>query len=90
MTRRLHERSDGVPRTVTMRQARRALLAAGKLALVEAAIDAMPEPQRTEARIEWEYSNEVHRHQPLVLGLAPALSLSAGQLDALFVQAATL
>ena len=90
MTRRLLERNSGVPRTVTMRQARLALLAAGKLELVEAAIDAMAEPARSAARIEWEFSNEVHRTQPLVLGLAPALSLTTEQLDALFIQAAAL
>ena len=42
-----------------MRQARRALLAVGKLGAVDAAIAAMPEPQRSAARIDWEYSTAV-------------------------------
>lgn len=79
-----------VPAEVTMRQARLALLGAGKLAAVDAAIEALPEPQRSAARIEWDYSSTVRRSQPLVLALAPALGLSTGQLDALFITAATL
>jgi hypothetical protein len=76
-----------VPQSVTMRQARLALLGAGKLALVQPAIDALPEPLRSAANIEWEFSGEVQRHKPLVLTLGPALGLSAADLDALFVTA---
>lgn len=79
-----------VPAEVTMRQARLALLGAGKLAAVDAAIDALPDPQKAAARIEWDYSSTVRRQQPLVLALAPALGLSTGQLDALFIAAAAL
>lgn len=76
-----------VPAEVTMRQARLALLQAGKLADVDAAINALSEPQKSAARIEWEYSGTVRRRQPLVLALAPALGLTEAQLDALFVAA---
>jgi hypothetical protein len=79
-----------VPPEVTMRQARLALLAAGKLAAVDAAINTLPEPDRTAARISWEYSATVQRHQPFVLALAPALGLSEGDLNNLFIQADTL
>jgi hypothetical protein len=82
--------SAPVPDAVTMRQARRALHAAGLLSGVEAAIDALAEPEKTAARIEWEYSSEVQRHNGFVEQLAPALSLSEAQLDALFVAAAAL
>lgn len=78
------------PQEVTMRQARLALLGAGKLSAVDAAINALPEPQKTAARIEWEYSGTVRRNQPLVLALAPALGLTDAQLDALFVAAESL
>lgn len=76
-----------VPQEVTMQKARRALRAAGKLAAVEAAIDALPEPARSDARDQWEYSATVQRHNPLVLNLAQQLGLD---LDALFAQAAQL
>lgn len=80
--------SAPIQQEVTMRQARLALLAAGKLADVNTAIDAMPEPDRTAARIEWEYSGSVRRHQPFVLQLAPAIGLDSAGLDALFIDAA--
>ena len=78
------------PTVVTMRQARLALLANGLLAQVETAIEALPSPQKEAARIEWDYSSEVHRDKPFVQSLAAALSLTPAQLDALFVQAAAL
>lgn len=80
----------GVPRVVTMRQARLALLGAGLLQQVDLAIDALPEPQRSAARIEWDYSSEVHRDRAFVQQLGHALGLSDEQLDALFIQAAAL
>lgn len=79
-----------VPTQVTMRQARLALLAAGKLAQVDAAIDSLPEPQRSAARIEWEYSNAVQRSSPFVASLAPALAMTPAEIDALFVAASRL
>ena len=79
-----------VPSSVTMRQARLALLGAGKLAAVQEAIDALPEPTKTAAQIEWEYSNEVQRHNGLVAALGPALNLTSDQIDALFIEAAKL
>lgn len=79
-----------VPPSVTMRQARLALLGAGKLALVDAAINSLPEPARTQARITWDYSSEVQRHNGLVSQMAPALGLSSAQIDALFIAAAAI
>lgn len=79
-----------VPQIVTMRQARLALLGAGLLSAVDAAIDALPEPQKSAARIEWDYSSEVHRSRAFVQQLGAALGLDDQQLDALFTQAATL
>ena len=81
---------NGVPQTVTMRQARLALLGAGKLSLVDAAIDGMPEPQKSAARIEWEYSNEVQRNNSFVSALGPALGMTEEQIDQLFIAAAKL
>jgi len=79
-----------VPQSVTMRQARLALLGAGMLATVNAAIAAMTGTQGDAARIEWEFSSEVKRNQPLVMALGPTLGLSSAQLDALFITAAGL
>lgn len=82
--------TSNVPASVTMRQARLALRAAGKLAAVEAAIAALPDPAKTDAQIEWEYSNEVQRHNGFVSQLAPLLGMTEAQLDDLFIQAKAL
>lgn len=80
-----------VPAVVTMRQARIALLGAGLLDDVEAAIDAIADPAtRQAARITWDYSSEVQRHNGFVSMLAPAMGLTDEQLDQLFVAAAAL
>jgi len=79
-----------VPVAVTMRQARLALLGAGLLDDVETAIAALPSPQKEAARIEWEYSQEVQRHNGFVSVLAPMLGLTEAQTDALFIGAAAL
>ena len=76
-----------VPQAVTMRQARLALLAAGKLGAIAAAISALPSPQKEAAAIEWEYSQEVQRHNGFVSLLAPVLGMDAAALDDLFRQA---
>ena len=78
------------PAAVTMRQARLALLGAGLLVSVDAAINGLPSPQKEAARIEWEYSQEVQRHNGFVSVLAPMLGLTDAQIDALFVGAAKL
>ena len=76
--------------SVTMRQARLALLQVGHLANVQPAIDALPEPHRSAAAIEWEYSQTVERNRPFVLTLGEALGLTDEDLDALFTLASTL
>lgn len=81
---------NGIPLAVTMRQARLALLGAGKLDQVVTAIAALPEPTRTAAQVEWEYSNEVQRHNGIVSQLGPALGLTDAQIDGLFMAAAAL
>ena len=79
-----------VPAEVTMRQAQRALLDAGLLDAVEAAINALPEPPRRAAKIDWEKSNTMQRDSQFLQLLAPALGMTSTQLDALFVAASKL
>lgn len=76
--------------SVTMRQARLALLGAGLLDSVNAAIAAMPTPERSAALIEWEYAQTVDRHSPFTQQLAAGLGLTDAQLDELFTTAASL
>lgn len=79
-----------VPQEITMRQARLVLLGAGLLNGVQTAIDGLPEPQRSAANIEWEFSNTLQRRNAFVLTLGPALGLNDAQIDALFIQGSTL
>ena len=79
-----------IPQSVTMRQARIALLRAGLLSDVDTAINALPSPQKEAVRIEWEYSQEVQRHNGFVSQLAQALGLDDEALDNLFVTAAAI
>lgn len=73
-----------VPEAVTARQARLALLGTGLLATVEQALAALPDIEGEVARIEWEYALEIRRDSPLIAALAPALGLTANQVDDLF------
>ncbi len=80
-----------VPVSVTMRQGRLALLGAGLLDDVDAALAAIPdETMRRAAQIEWEYAQTIDRHSAWVDGLADALGLTGDQLDNLFVAAGQL
>jgi len=82
--------NNSVPQAVTMRQARLALLSANLLANVQAAINSLPEPDKTKAQIEWEYSNALERNNSFVATLGAALGLNSAAIDALFIQAAQL
>lgn len=79
-----------VPTEVTMRQARLALRRAGKYGQIQAALNQLPEPAKTDAQIEWEYSSTLQRSHPLVATIGDALGLTAQQLDELFITASTL
>jgi hypothetical protein len=79
-----------IPQSVSMRQARLALLSYGLLDDVEAVIITMNEPQRTQTQIEWEYAQTVERDNALVAALGPALGLDDAAIDSLFTLAATL
>lgn len=81
---------EAASQSITMRQARLALLNAGLLDDVEAAIITMDEPQRTQTQIEWEYAQEVQRDNALVAALGPKLGLDDAAIDSLFSMAATL
>lgn len=76
---------------VTPRQMRQALILVGlPIANVEAALLALPEPYKSLATIEWEYSVAFQRNRPLVAQIAQALGWSTQQLDDLWTLAASL
>ena len=75
-----------IPASITMRQARLALLQANLLDTVEAGVATMPR----ESQIEWEFATTVERTNPLITTLATQLNLDEAALDNLFALAATL
>ncbi|MDR2551465.1 MAG: hypothetical protein LBD10_14840 [Desulfobulbus sp.] len=79
-----------VPISVTPRQARLALLAAGLLEPVETAIAGLSGPEGEAARISWNYATEVRRDDPLLGQITGALELTEAQIDNLFSMAVTL
>ena len=80
-----------VPRSVTRRQARQALLLSGKLAQVQPAIDSIPDPiQRGMVQIEWDDSQTFERNRPTLIALATAIGLDSAQVDNLFIEASKL
>ena len=85
-----YEARKSIPDSIDMRRARLALRAAGHLAAVNAAIEAMEGDAGEDARIEWEYATTIKRGHPLVTAMQQALSLSDQQLDDLFVTASQL
>ncbi len=72
--------------TVTPRQARLALLGAGLLAQVEAAVA----QAGGAAQITWDFATEVNRLDPFIISIGGALGMSSAQIDALFEAAKTL
>ena len=76
----------GVPHSVSMRQARLALLGAGLLDSVDAVVAQSPRA----VQIEWEFATDVWRDRDLVASIGGALGLTDDQIDALFIAAAAI
>ena len=80
-----------VPKLVTMRQAKLALLQVGMLDAVDAAIASISDDtERKTAQIEWEYAQEVERDWPTMLAVTSAMGMTEAQVDELFVLAGSL
>lgn len=75
-----------VPQSITPRQARLALLGAGLLSSVDAAVSAADEA----TRIAWDYATQIDRDNPIIAAMAGQLVMTAAQVDDLFRNAAAL
>lgn len=75
-----------VPQVITIRQAKLALLAAGLLDDVDAAVATADRA----TQIEWEYATEVHRSWPTISAVATVAGLTSEQVDNLFIAASNL
>lgn len=73
------------PPNVTPRQIRQALIISGvSIASIEAAIASLPEPHKSFAQIEWEYSTAFIRTNPLVAQIGAIVGFNEEQLDNLW------
>lgn len=76
---------------VTPRQMRQAMVLSGiSMNQVEQSLATLPEPQKSLAQIEWEYSTLFIRSNPLVSQVGAIFGMSPQQLDDLWRFAATL
>ena len=76
-----------IPSLATMRQARLALLQAGLLATIDAAI---ANGSDEAMKIEWEYATSIERNWSSLIALTTAMGMTSTQLDDLFLLASTL
>lgn len=75
---------------ISPRQMRRYLLKIGKLSDILSILDTLPGEEGEIARIEWEYSTEIHRDNPLTIIIGTMIGIDSSALDAAFAEAATL
>lgn len=75
-----------IPASISPAQARLALLGAGLLDQVEAAVSAAD----LVTQIAWQQATSIERDSPTVAALSAALGLTSGQLDALFIAGAAI
>ena len=76
---------EPVPQSLTSRQLRLQWVIDGHdLATIQAAINQLPEPQKSVAQINWEYAGTFDRDNELLCGVADALGIKDEQLDDIF------
>ena len=79
------EKELSIPKSITARQARLALLQIGKLDDVTAAISNLEYPIKEQVQIEWEYATDIYRNNGFIDALGSALGLDKNALDDLFI-----
>lgn len=83
--------AQAIPPNVTPRQIRQALILSGvSMQMIDGAIAALPEPHKSLAQIEWEYSTAFIRTNPFVIQIGQALGWTSEQIDNLWKLAASL
>jgi len=76
---------------VTPRQIRQALIYSGvSLDMIESALNSLPEPMKSLAKTEWEYSTLFDRRRQLVNQMGVMLGWTSEQLDQLWIFAGSI
>ena len=76
-----------VPDRVPMWALREAVMQAGQKAAIEAAMNALPEPDRSIAWNRWEYKDVILRQSAIILSLQSALGWTSEYVDDLYKSA---
>lgn len=79
--------APSVPSSISMRQARLALLKRGILEDITEAINSLPENLSQQAQIEWDYGTEVSRENIFVNKILLDMDYSEDDIDELFIEA---
>ena len=68
-----------VPSSISPRQARLRLIALGKIALVDPTIDTLNEPEKSNAKVEWEYATRYDITHPFVVQMLSILEIDINE-----------
>lgn len=80
-----------VPEKISSRQLRSQLILQGfNLETIEQALNQMPEPNRSLAKVDWEYATNFYRNNAMILAVGQLLNLTEEQIDNIFIQGALL
>lgn len=81
---------EPVPQQITMRQCQLWLFRNDMLDTAEQMIDSLPEPQKTEAQIEWRTASIVARDNPLIAMMATFADADEQAVDQWFIEAGSI
>ena len=80
-----------VPEKISSRQLRSQLILQGfNLEAIEQALNQLPEPNRSLAKVDWEYATNFYRNNAMILAVGQLLNLTEEQIDNIFIQGALL
>ena len=81
------ETEETVPEKISSRQLRSQLILQGfNLETIEQALNQLPEPNRSLAKVDWEYATNFYRNNPMIVAIGQLLQLTSEQIDEIFRQ----
>lgn len=85
------ETEEIVPEKISSRQLRSQLILQGfNLETIEQALNQLPEPNRSLAKVDWEYATNFYRNNSMIVAVGQLLQLTEEQIDNIFIQGALL
>lgn len=85
------EIEEYVPEKISSRQLRSQLILQGfDLLSIENALNQLPEPSRSLAKVDWEYATNFYRNHDMIIAVGKLLNLTSEQIDEIFRQGAKL